>query len=78
MKKYDLNLKQLRTDKKIKQSDLAKAIDTSQQVISQYENGQLTPSLDRLVEIAQILDVTLDELVEFKKIQHNLSKELIK
>lgn len=68
MKDYELNLKKVRTDQKIKQSELAELMNTSQQVISQYENGSLTPSLDRFIELAKILDVTLDELVEFKEI----------
>lgn len=77
MRNFDLKLKEVRVNKKMKQSDLAEELNTSQQVISEYELGSITPSLERLVELAQVLDVTLDELVEFKKIQKKLSKELI-
>ncbi len=78
MKKFDLKIKEARNNKGLKQSELAELINSKQQVISEYENGSITPSLERLVEIALILDVSLDDLVEFKKIQSNLSKELIK
>lgn len=78
MPKYVLKLKEARKKKNLKQSDLAKELNTIQQVISDYENGNRTPSLDRLIELAQILDVTLDELVEFKKIHEEYSKELSK
>lgn len=78
MSNFQIKLKEARRKKGLKQSDLAKKIDSIQQVISDYENGIKKPSLARLVELAQILDVTLDELVEFKKIQHNLSEDLKK
>lgn len=75
MKKFDLRLKEVRKKRNINQSDLAEKINSNQRVISQYENGIATPSLDRLVELAQILDVSLDELVEFKKIHQKISEE---
>ena len=31
--------------------------------ISRYENGRITPSLDALVRIAEVLDISLDYLV---------------
>lgn len=78
MKKYDLKLKEARQKRGLKQSELGDLINMHQTRISEYENGRVTPPLDKLVELAQILDVTLDELVEFKKIQHNLSNTLKK
>lgn len=75
MSNYKVKLKEIRKSKGLNQTELAKELDTIQQVVSDYENGVRTPSLDRLVELAQILDVSLDELVEFKKIQHKISKE---
>jgi len=76
MSDFNLKLKDVRTKKKLKQSELAEKLNSTQQLVSQYENGLKTPSLDRLVEIAQILDVSLDELVEFKKIHSEYSKFL--
>lgn len=73
---FSLNLKEVRKKKHMKQSDLAKELNTAQQVISDYEVGKKTPSLERLVELAQILDVSLDELIEFKKIHHEYSNKL--
>lgn len=78
MKEFELKLKDVRTNKGLKQSELAEIIGSNQRMISKYELGLAVPSLERLVELAQVLDVTLDDLVEFKQIQHNLSKELIK
>lgn len=72
----NFNIKEAREKNGIKQSELAEKMNTSQQVISRYEVGTTTPSLEKLIELAQILDVTLDELVEFKQIQKKYSKKL--
>jgi len=74
--KYDLKLKEIRKKKGISQNSLAKLLNTKQQNISEYENQTVSPNLERIVEIAQILGVTLDELVQFKEIHHEYSKEL--
>ena len=71
MKKYSFNLKTVRKSKGINQKDLANKLKTKQQVISRYELLEDSPSLERLVEIAIALDVTLDDLIEIKKIKEN-------
>lgn len=78
MKNFKLNLKDVRSRKKLKQSDIAEILNIPQQRISEYETGTITPSLERLIELAKLLDVSLDELVEFKNIHAEYSKELSK
>ena len=78
MKNYKLKLKESRKRKNITQVELAAAIDIDPTAISHYENGRMTPSLERLVQISQVLDVTLDELVEFKRIHDQYSDTLSK
>ncbi len=73
---YSIKIKEIRKEKGISQNKLAKSLNTKQQVISRYEREESSPSLERLVEIAQILGVSLDELVEFKKIHADYSLEL--
>lgn len=73
---YRLKLKEVREAKGLKQSELAEKLNTSQQVVSKYELNKIEPSVERLVELAQILDVSLDELIEFKKIHSEYSKKL--
>jgi len=73
---YSIKIKEIRKKKGVSQNSLAKSLNTKQQVVSRYERQESSPSLDRLVEIAQVLGVTLDELVEFKQIHHEYSKEL--
>ncbi len=73
---FDIKIKEKRKEKGVSQKKLAELLETTQQQVSKYENLIDTRSLTRLVEIAQILGVTLDELVEFKKIHENYSQEL--
>lgn len=60
-------IKQLRIDRKWSQKDLAKRINKSISTISGYESDAHPVPLDVLVTIAQLYDVTLDELVGAEK-----------
>ena len=53
----------LRTEKNMSQGDLADALGVSRQSVSKWENGNATPDLDKLVKLAKLFGVTLDELV---------------
>ena len=76
-KKFVFNLKEIRQEKGLSQTDLAKKMGISSQAVQQFENGVRTPSLERTVEIAQALDITLDELIEFRQIQTKISNQYI-
>ena len=54
---------QYRTAINMSQTNLAEALDVSRQSISKWENNSATPELDKLVKMAQLFNVTLDELV---------------
>lgn len=56
-------LKTLRKQCKMKQAQLAEMLSTSQRNVSYWENGETQPDIDTLIKIADIFDVTLDELV---------------
>ena len=53
----------LRTEKNMSQGDLADALGVSRQSVSKWENGNATPDLERLVKMAELFGVTLDEMV---------------
>ena len=57
------NLKVLRLEKNLKQSDLAKILNISYQTISHWENGHCEPSISQLIQLADLFSVTLDDLV---------------
>lgn len=58
------NIKQLRLEKNITQKELASLIGVSQRLISNYENGSATPTVENLIKIADIFKVSLDFLTD--------------
>jgi transcriptional regulator with XRE-family HTH domain len=66
MDKFAERLKQLRSARKISQTRLAHLLDVSPRVYNRWENGVATPHFDTIVKIADILDVSLDELAARK------------
>ena len=57
------NLKALRSQKGFSQEQLAEVLEISRQAIAKWENGQAVPELEKLVALAGLYQVTLDELV---------------
>ena len=78
---FGLRLKRLRKRKKLSQTELAKKIGVTKSTIYRYESNTLSPSLDKAILLAQILDTTLDYLAGLYKIPtikiDNLSEDQI-
>jgi DNA-binding XRE family transcriptional regulator len=53
----------LRTERNLSQGDLADALDVSRQSVSKWENNSAVPELEKLIKMAEIFGITLDELV---------------
>lgn len=56
------NIAQARKNKNISQEDLSTHLNVSRQSVSLWENDQTIPSLDKLKEISNYLEVSLDDL----------------
>jgi transcriptional regulator with XRE-family HTH domain len=56
-------LKHLRTQRQLTQTRLAELLGVSPRVYNRWERATATPHLDTLVQLAEILQVSLDELV---------------
>ena len=56
-------LAEIRKSNKIKQIELAEMLNVSQQVISNIERGVTTPDIEQLKKIADIYNISLDQLV---------------
>ena len=65
--KFCENLKYLRTEAKIGQVELARALGVSKGIISMWENGLREPTMTSLIAIAQFFGVTIDYLVGIEK-----------
>lgn len=56
-------LAEIRKSKKLKQMELAEMLNVSQQVISNIERGVTAPDIEQLKKIADIYNISLDQLV---------------
>lgn len=60
------NIYRLRTERNMSQGDLAEALEVSRQSISKWETDGAVPELDKLMKLAELFGVSLDELVTGK------------
>ena len=60
------NLMMLRKMRGMTQEELAEKIDVSRQTLSKYETGESLPDVEKSRLIAEVFDVTLDELVNYE------------
>lgn len=60
------NIKKYRKIKKLKQSELALALDCTYEFISKIEHGKRYLSLRKLFELADILEVDVKDLMDFE------------
>ena len=58
------NIKRIREQQDLKQYELAEKLNVTQPTITQWENGKRFPQSDRLVEIADVLRCSVEDLVE--------------
>ncbi len=74
-----MKLLELRKQKKITQSELAKILEIKQQYYSRYENNQAEPDIETLCKIADYYGVSLDYLCEHQskalELPANLSQD---
>ncbi len=60
--KFGSVLKNLRTENKMSQSHLAKAVGVTQQCISEWEQCKIEPTLSNLCALSEIFGVSIDFL----------------
>lgn len=56
-------IKEIRTDRKLSQAELAKAICVTQSMLCQIERGTKIPSLPLAKEIADVLECGIEDLL---------------
>jgi DNA-binding XRE family transcriptional regulator len=57
------NLKQLRKERGLSQEALAELLDVSRQAVSKWEQGEGYPEVEKLLYLAQTLNISLDALM---------------
>lgn len=58
-----MRIKDLRIERNLTQWDVAKGIQTGQRNISRWENGEVLPTSDFIVKLADFFEVTTDYLL---------------
>ena len=53
----------LRGERKLSQGDVAEKLDVSRQSVSKWETNQAVPELDKIIKLADLFGVSVDELV---------------
>lgn len=66
-------MRQLRTEKGIKQIEIADLLNISQSSYTNYENGKRRPNYEMIIKLADFYNVSLDEM--FGRISGNESKK---
>lgn len=67
MKKYYEIIRELREDKDLKQSDVAKLLGTTQQVYSRYEKGINEMPVRHIITLCKFYNVSADYILGIKK-----------
>lgn len=70
-----MNIKDIRVRKGLTQSEVASALGVSSVVYSRYENGKRQPSIDTLIQMADIFGVTVDYLLGRQDIEDSTLSE---
>lgn len=55
-------IKEFRKKKNLSQSDISKMMKVNQSTYSQWETGQRLPNVKRAIQIAEILETTVESL----------------
>ena len=63
MNYFSVNLRTLRNEKHISQSQLAKELNVSNGMISFWENGLYEPTATNIINVAHFFKVSIDDLL---------------
>lgn len=75
----DKNIKRFRKTKGISQEEIAVELNVVRQTVSKWENGLSVPDADVLIQIAELLDVSVSQLLGIElESNSNVSDELAK
>lgn len=75
----DKNIKRFRKAKGISQEEMAVELNVVRQTVSKWENGLSVPDADVLIQIAELLDVSVSQLLGIElESNSNVSDELAK
>lgn len=65
--KFNEHLTILRKEKRFSQEELGNELGVARQTISKWELGETTPEMDKLIELSNLFEISLDKLVGNEK-----------
>lgn len=79
-------IRQLRKENNMSQEKLASLVPIDRSVVSKWERGEVQPPIDKIINLCNIFNITIDEMLSGERVnennkkehQENLSKYLIK
>lgn len=75
MTNYTKRLRDIREDKDLSQTDIAKVLHTDQRVYSNYEIGKRALPIDHLITLCKLYDLSADYILGFTKEPKPLPKK---
>ena len=67
-------IKLYRENKKMTQNDIADILDVSPATVSKYESGALEPNIESLKRLAELFEISIDELLKDEEEKIDISK----
>ena len=72
---FSEKLQLLRKNKGLTQEEMAEKLDVSRQAVAKWESGQVYPDISNLIQISNLLNVTIDYLVRDQECMINISSD---
>ena len=74
--KFNEKLIKLRKASGLSQEELGDKLNVARQTISKWELGETTPEMDKLEELSNLFEISIDELVKDNAIPNTIIKEI--
>lgn len=74
--KFNEKLIKLRKAAGLSQEELGNRLNVARQTVSKWELGETTPEMDKLEELSNIFEISIDELVKDNAIPNVITKEM--
>ena len=74
--KFNEKLIKLRKASVLSQEELGDKLNVARQTISKWELGETTPEMDKLGELSNLFEISIDELVKDNAIPNTIIKEI--
>lgn len=72
---FNEKLIQLRKSSGLSQEELGNRLNVARQTVSKWELGSTTPEMEKLIELSDLFNISIDELVKEKEVPEVIARE---